>query len=769
MKKWQKWKGQKINNKGASMVLTIVTVALLSLMVSILLTIALYAFRMRTTDLKGKSAFYTAETALDEIRTGLQMDVSEAFSEAYIETMQTSVASTISVRKGDFQKRYVQKLRSALSEATDENKYRLEYLAGFIKEPYDNSTELGAKLTTPTDANVIEIREQGLVLKDVQVTYSGEDKYESEIKTDILLKYPSIDFAQDGALMNFLNFALIANDKFEADSKTCSIMGSAYLGENGVDITQSHISLMGTEFAKENKVITNNALKLIRKATFDVEDMEVWAQDIVLDYSNFTVKDGEVYVSNDLVVNNSAGNKIEGGVTSMVKISGKYYGFGALDTVAGSKEVLRWKNPEIDEDIEANPAKYSSAILVNGGHTGLDLSGLKSLMIAGNAYVGASEKNTSLSVDNKNKDVPMGESLSIKSNQIAYMVPAACVAPGYGSGKKNPMTADEYQELLKELSNQKNKMVDYNTVVPEYNKTLGQLGVHNFRTVSYPMASSANMVYLFMEFDNEEAANNFFSSYAGVAKNASRIKEQLEINYTQYGVKVPNDIKGSNEFYYSGNIVVNEESKANVFLNQRADEAAKKVEQKTYQSNFFALGCKLNKSFDALSDSEKQKDVYDNLVKDMMSGKSDERIEDSKTRTFVTPGTSGKNCYAARVVNGNYDIDSVDVTAADAAGVSHNAKLAVVIAAGNVTVNTDFTGMIIAGGTITIGKDVNLSADPAMVTAALNAADTKGVRALNYLKGFPDLLVGGEDGDAAGGTDSVSISDLVSYQNWKKQ
>ena len=44
---------------------------------------------MKITDLKGKDSFYTAERAIEEIRVGLQEEVGDAMSEAYIEVLET--------------------------------------------------------------------------------------------------------------------------------------------------------------------------------------------------------------------------------------------------------------------------------------------------------------------------------------------------------------------------------------------------------------------------------------------------------------------------------------------------------------------------------------------------------------------------------------------------------------------------------------------------------------------------------------------------------
>ncbi len=44
---------------------------------------------MKITDLKGKDSFYTAERAIEEIRVGLQEDVGDSMSEAYIKVLET--------------------------------------------------------------------------------------------------------------------------------------------------------------------------------------------------------------------------------------------------------------------------------------------------------------------------------------------------------------------------------------------------------------------------------------------------------------------------------------------------------------------------------------------------------------------------------------------------------------------------------------------------------------------------------------------------------
>ena len=75
-------------NKGFSLITVIITVAFIGILGLLVLYLALQNFNMKITGIKGKDSFYTAEQALEEIRLGLQQDVGDAMSAAYIKVME---------------------------------------------------------------------------------------------------------------------------------------------------------------------------------------------------------------------------------------------------------------------------------------------------------------------------------------------------------------------------------------------------------------------------------------------------------------------------------------------------------------------------------------------------------------------------------------------------------------------------------------------------------------------------------------------------------
>ncbi len=153
--------------------------------------------------------------------------------------------------------------------------------------------------------------------------------------------------------------------------------------------------------------------------------------------------DGTTYVADDLTVD---------GNTSRIKLSGIYRGYG--DSLSG--------------------ADNSSSILINGAKTSLDFSKLEELLLSGHAYVGTKHydadidrykagggkedsnsdyienieeyettlgknteyQETETTVKKNTSDILLGESLSVKADQLIYMIPAECMGYNAKTGEQ---------------------------------------------------------------------------------------------------------------------------------------------------------------------------------------------------------------------------------------------------------------------------------------------------------------------------------------------
>ena len=348
-------------------------------------------------------------------------------------------------------------------------------------------------------------------IKNIKVVYTNSDGYISMIETDIRLKVPDIDFAQSAAKLNLEEFSLVANNSLINDSSDTTalpagvtvnkgssalkISGSVYGGKNGLKVGNQ----AGVEFIRDPQDELNG-LDLTYRLIADSIDVnkasditagvnigekyDTYVEDINITSSNFR-GNGNMYVGDDLDI---------GGRSSRIYLKGHYRGYGNDNT----------------------ESKGSSSILINGADTTLDFSMLDELVLSGHAYVGAKKydadkdrlslasvfakdsttaelqdaaKNQNIQGDKiedvetydgqyddmldssqydqiksantlaGNTDIPqntadimMGEAMSVKANQLFYLVPSECI--GYIKGTdqqiitKNPMTYAEYDKLL---------------------------------------------------------------------------------------------------------------------------------------------------------------------------------------------------------------------------------------------------------------------------------------------------------------------------------
>lgn len=775
--RWLPLRGQKknkkgsMNNQGSMLLMVIMIIAILMILITMLYAMGILNFKMKYTDRTAKDTFYDAESALDEIKAGLQLEISDSITSAYVLTMESYSMLTEEERDAQFSSEYVRNLREAVREPGDSSKYSLANLNGYLtKTKYDDSSQTGAKVESAN--NVLRVTDKGVILEDVEVTYYGEGDYVSYIRTDIVLNFPDMEFSQASVVPQLTTYSMIANQQFTATGTKADIEGNVYWGKSGANggtvIENSAITLKkSSESSNRATMITGGDILLNNNASFTADEVELWARNIEVVGSRLNIS-GASYLQDDLVVGNIRGsNGMQ--VPSSIIVSGDYYGYGNPATAKLASSALA-------EAIDDSPADYSSAILVNGTRTKVDLSGLNTLMLSGNSYIQATGQQSGVVSGITNKDTVMGESLSVKSSQTAYLVPTVCVAPNSENGSINPMTSAQYEELVEELG--EGNLVDFHAVVPEYGDSLSSMGINDYQPVYYRLNNDVSIVYLFMKFDTQTDANRFFERYYSIAKNKSALDSKLDVYTSEITLPDINVMADNTQFYYNGNILVNDSSTDSFYINKlqsvtSEEQSYLSSSQIEYQDNYAALNKKLIKNYNRLTAAERSSDVYGNLVNGFSYADSKYNIPAGDHKIFVSAGTD--NC-AAVVVNGDYTIDSNRISGTDAEGNSiSDAELCVVISSGDVIVKSDFNGLILARGTITVENRANgssgyqLKAAPTKVAIALSAQNSEGVMASYYIKDAASMVNGVNDnGSGADGTGGISISDLISYDNWKK-
>ncbi len=817
----QQWKEQKLNkgnrgkNKGSAMVLVVATIAVIGVLAVTLLAVTLMTLRMKVTQMRSQENFYDAESALDDINVGLQKRVSDAAGAAYTYTMEHYSGSSTQTRQSNFMTMFEKELLNtnppaperSLVDVTNSTMYAKLYdkdtLYGMISQDVLNAGNCTLDVVGGANANVLNIDSTAgtYTFKNLRVTFIDDKDYMTVIRTDIVVSCPPIDFNQQVATaLDLTSFALVANEQSQVNGGDIQVAGSAYLGTDdetaqryGADYKTGTVTF--EPIGDNTRLITGGTLFANQGADVIIKGTCVtWAKNIEVEHASVSLGvsgvssngdplgPGTTFLSNDLVLGNDSTVSAEGQLT-------------AFGTLTNSKGIYS------ETVVDANPAAYSSAVLINGKDATLNMSALDSFIIAGNAYVNAERNSIAQNIPrlNENKNIPMGESVTMKANQRAYMVPASFIAPFCAAGGSNPMTGDRYLELEGQLADKfysgdrtKVNSMDFlrssETAVVGVPSELAQYGVSGIQKEVYPMSNSTQMVYFFMVFASQQDVNDFAESYYAKEKNLSVLKGRVAANRFNTNIEYSQAFKDKEDeptdytFYYNGCVLVPDNANTRVLagkLKSMTPQYNVSLEQRTasYQQTFAALRHTLMAG--SVTSDQLSRSVYDNLVLPMTSAEPDKNIPSGSKKIFATsagggaaPGSmmcavvvnnKGKNTYVLENPSSDANHEATEQVGTDQLPVH------VVIASGDVEVKCNFNGMIIAGGKIIIdNQNKSIRADSNLTQQALRIEDANGVRAVDYLVAGESCLTGNAGGQN-GTENTLAFSEYVTYSNWKKQ
>ena len=742
-------------NTGSSMVIVIVAMAFVGILGATILWMSLNNYFMKATDTKHKESFYSAEMVMEQIIAGLQKDASDAINLSYAAVMQGYSNKNESQRKGQFRDEYILALHKALQGATPD-KFDLDKLKAYVDVGLLNGT---TRILTSTNCDMVKY-ESYIVLKDLDLEFEDDRGYVSKIHTDIVLDTPMIDFTQSSTMPDLFTYALIANESLQDTNTNATVIdGSIYGGEKGITIS-GNMTIQNAE-----KIVTDADISLVRSSAelklggSSAEDKPaIWAENISADAGNLTVH-GQAFIADDLTIS---------GTGTKVNLEEEYYGYG--NSVAASDQ--------------------SSAIVINGINSTLDMTQLDNMLVAGHSYIGTKSAveaiDPSVSGDAiyaNNSDIMMGESIAIKGNQIAYLVPDECidVLDGVARGS-NPMTLAKDEEIRNNVTHYAGSTensydeVDFDKILSGRSVPLNSYTT-TFKRIYCPWTGTGEtLVYYYLVMD-ETSANNYFENYYGYKKD--KLDQYFNI-YTNGGIKSNNAFTRINmqgNWMRAADDVVGTSS-LEVATPMTTAELANESER--YGLMFGALKAKLVTNYFEVTDPEKAKSVFENLVK-----KTDLETFSAahgSVKTFTVPGTGKLGrpvSINAIVADSDYTYDEGGVYPADV----DTKRTRLIVATGDVKIKKDFCGLIIAGGNITVDNGV---------TAIYSATDedskeeltkvlqceydtgTEKIRPIDFFVNGGDYILNGtlidivSEEEATKGP-AVDFSAVVRYENWLKQ
>lgn len=790
-------KTKRQQNQGFSLFTVLIAVSFVGILGLLVLYIALSNFNMKITDLKGKDSFYTAERALEEIRTGLQEDVGNAMSKAYTQVLESynvenrsQDSSMDRQRQSEFQDCFITELMRTLRVSkTEDNIYNMERLRGYVDLKYDGSKE-SLIITNPAGSaplmkavkNVGKNTENnGVLLKNLKVIYVDEKGRAAIICTDIRLLVPEVQFPTPSTLPDLMNMIVVADKGIVCEgteSTPTSINGSIYAGNLpsalAADSETSIKVIPGASLNVESgdKVVCKGEISVGLNSTFtSAESVNLWARGLNADSVQNVSLSGSTYFADDLTVTGKNNN---------VKISGNYYGYGSYESATSDDCVAK----DQYEKSGLTGAALSSAIVINGKNTTLDLSDTQKLMIAGRNYI-ASSKVKANNRSNTN-DVATGESLTVKGTQLAYLVPKEVLG---ASG--NPLTYDAYLALL---NGAKDISVNWDAAVEAWGgRTLRDIGVDSEKPVQTVFYNDG-FVYFYLNFTDAQKSADFMQMYY---QNNPTVKANMDKYLSFYfggedsGITVK-DVDSYLRYITNGNALSYSGADAQGNMQQATSvNPGEKIlqEQVGYQNSWYALNRKMITSYDLLNKAVKEdaegkthnetdgdRSVYDNLVneKKMISYIKDTVKDDTGKYVFTASDEDG-GLQAIMYDNGENGMNqTLKISQSDVD------KLRLVVCTGDVEIESGvkFQGIIMAKGTITLRAGAQLESAPLEAARVFQAqmssyGDGTSIKPQDFFWEGDKYVLGNSSSsgkkDTLNGSDTYSIADCVTYENWKKE
>lgn len=789
---------QKRRNRGSSIVIVIIAMAMIGILATTLLWMSYINYKIKVNDIRNKNSFYSAEMVMEQIVAGLQKEASDSVAVAYQEVLSNwDELQSESNRYSSFASTYLDTLVKHLRDADKgDGYYKRDILKGYVdtsvwdhvnQTAWDNGTDDTdeAKKKPP----VMElVNGNSLILRNVFVSYMDEDRL-SIVSTDLCLDVPEIVFTQSGSIDELYNYILISNQGISLTQGSGQVTGDGSIyagtddkGKGGIVINPaSSLAINNGRY-----VISKGEIDVIGPgAGFIVRDAKetgssVYAKNLDLQSGTISL-DSNTYIANDLTLSGNG---------SKATLTKEYYGYGisAESGIGDSK----------------TDQENSSAIIINGQNSTVNMSGVNTLMLAGRAYIGTNTTKKELdqnaeavangdAAKKNEKAVLMGESITVKGGQIAYLVPTECLGVYNGENiiGQNPVT----QDVATKIQTYKNdygenfKEVDFTRAVSRLGglslSSFGVTDMDHIRKVSTQYVGggteSKSLTYYYLVMDAENAAK-YYQTYYLNGSNKETIDNYFK-KYATGGIVLGDYTSEQNSYTILGNALVSDVlSQSGVSLLASTATASNtmttaEVYQKSGEIANVYKGLTTNLSEDGASASSFQ-NVFDSVIKKEIVTKNADGSETRETiqEYLIHNGTGSTMEFTTDdglkgiITAGSYALSSAT---------SGASNIRLIVSLGDITIDRNFTGLAIAKGTITINGAVSNGAaslkrnkmDLYKVLNATTGAEGDTMTPMGFfVNGETSLSEGAQESptDDAGNLD-IDYTEIVRYMNWDKR
>ena len=804
-------KAFKQNNSGAGLVNVIIALTFLSTLGLLILALSYTSSEMKSSERTGREIAYNADGVVEQLRSGLQLAISDSIKDCYNDVMTNYSAYRYSIEdKFDRSFNYslnnwkpyfindegVARYFDADGNETDavtgiplftgtRDFYDSTDSKGYVYTKYDlNALEHFVKAGFGGEADIVCVDNAGntisdsrgdavwsyridddgkkvpekVTLKNIKVRYQRLF-HTVTVTTDLVVEFPDLGYVyhEESQDSSFTDFAVVALNEMRHTSGRVVVDGNAYAGKlnisaatnshsfvlkrGGLLISKGDVDVRGQNSAGDYydaekqewygrssvdatlNAITDDTVRereriKINSAFYVTDGSTLWANGINVFQDGIAALCYRENVLNDL-------NLMNTGATALIT-GDAYYGFGNSTT---------------------NPAE-SSSIIANGIKTQratLNLSGLSNLTLAGYSFIDVGG----------NANVKMGQSMATKRDQVAYLVPYDMLNYDDFAYKisTNPEVfpaPEAYQLYVEQFEAKGNKPLDSVRLwsINGVDMHPSDYGI-TVRPVSVPYSGNYTIGYFFMDFtatddySAEENANRYFRDY--FERNTERVNDytQQYLNYVDtYSMRTVGDVFGIETDPTKPRITLRAVLKETLgdaydtfsaYLSLINTEVAKKLNAFRNLCVTLNEGYGPEKALESELGTDEQK-AQRSIATNPFDYYTRKTAEDT---TIIEEALSraGKNtlCFfneegevVAVVTSAPFTLDGNDLTY-NGSNYSKD-KICLILSTSNVTVQTDFRGLIMAQGDVIVNATtgiVTLTASSEDVNAAMGAKSSE--------------------------------------------
>lgn len=733
------------DDRGASLLAVLILMVVVSAIAVVITKITIVNIQMKEVERGTKKNFYSADAIMDDLRTGAREQAETALENAYVDVLQHYVDYTSGGKNAQdvFKQNYMNGLESYFADpmktpvdTTNEQGNVVYRVAGYdadkVKGCILDGTQQGCFVAPADPKYEIDYGVGTFTLKDVRVDYKDAQDYETTITTDLVFSTPDMNFSGQSQVKEFMKYALIADDQINVNASNVTVDGSVYAGAGGIVASGN-----GTGVLNGRMILTRGDIVADMGSALKVGDgnSSIWAENLMTTGKSAATLNvnGNMYVADDLALNAKE---------SKVTLQGNYYGYnfqknyGAGDTVA-------------------TDADFSSAIMINGKSSSLNIQNLKYLLLAGRTYISRGNNSS-------NTDIQMGESIAARTNQLAYYVPERYVK--VESGASALLKWNDAQKVRIGETEYPIGESDYAASIQVDPVKLDGWLNHANPIVPYYYTNGVNY---YLNFRSQQDANEFYAAYyagntgkaGGLAgtyldKNALIIDEHNKVIMTLSG-----DImyRTKPEEMFQEKAVTIEPDNWKDSAGLLWDYCSKlAVSYKSLELGLKDFGQSVTPDQVRFSvTDENGREKIDKSIDPLFDKLIDRSALQEEIAKHKNPGDTGYAVYkpAADV----YLIDNTGVY-----DLPTSITKGIVVATGSVKVSGNFEGLIISGGKVTFDANVQVKGNKLLVSNLFKEDQSR--QAPLFSKFFRDC-----SGTAASNiSGQLDLDSYINYDEWKK-